>query len=560
MAEKTGRKKNWISLSVKLNSVIMVLVMILASGLAAIAYYVNGERVDRFFKENTAEEALAIAYFMDGDVVEKLLTAVESEDFQAMHEKAEETDDEAAVTDWLKTAGLYDNFAALNETLGSYRDNLNAKSIYIQSVKGNRGINLVDPSENMLYIGSIEISADEFDAYQTNEHIDPTVSTTEFGWLCSAYEPIYTSDGRAVALLGIDIDMNDVMRERQQFLRIMLFFAAMLMIVAVLLSIRVMRRMATKPLSMLSKAVDGFADAKGGYTKEDIISLPIHSQDEIGDLYKEIRSMQGRMVEYLDNLTLVTAEKERISTELNVATQIQAEMLPRVFPPFPDRHEFDIYASMDPAKEVGGDFYDFFLVDHDHLALVIADVSGKGVPAALVMVITKALIKNRLTMGDTPGEALQSVNEQMCEGNETGHFVTVWLALLDLRTGQGVAANAGHEHPVIRRKDGQYELVVYRHSPAIAVIEGIRFKEHTFEMQPGDTLFVYTDGVPEATNSQNVLFGTDRMVEVLNRNPDAGPEKQLGEMKTAIDEFVGEAPQFDDITMLCLKYNGEERA
>ncbi len=271
------------------------------------------------------------------------------------------------------------------------------------------------------------------------------------------------------------------------------------------------------------------------------------------------------VVEYLQIFTSVrlTAEKmrseqekQRIGAELNVATQIQADMLPRIFPAFPDRKEFDIYASMTPAKEVGGDFYDFFLVDDDHIALVMADVSGKGVPAALFMVIAKTLIKNRAQLGESPAEVLKNVNEQLCEGNEAELFVTVWLAIIEISTGKGIAANAGHEHPVIRRADGQYELVTYRHSPAVATMEGIRFKEHPFELHPGDRLFVYTDGVPEATNADNELFGSERMLEALNRDPGAEPEELLRNVREGIDAFVGDAPQFDDITMLGFRYTG----
>ena len=249
-------------------------------------------------------------------------------------------------------------------------------------------------------------------------------------------------------------------------------------------------------------------------------------------------------------------EKERIGAELNVATQIQADMLPRIFPAFPERTEFDLFASMAPAKEVGGDFYDFFLVDDDHIALVMADVSGKGVPAALFMVIAKTLIKNRALLGESPATILKNVNEQLCEGNEAELFVTVWLAVIQISTGKGMAANAGHEHPVIRRAGGQYELVTYRHSPAVATMEGIKFREHPFELHPGDSLFVYTDGVPEATNSKDELFGNDRMLEALNKEPDARPEQLLKNVRSSIDTFVGDAPQFDDITMLGFTYIG----
>jgi sigma-B regulation protein RsbU (phosphoserine phosphatase) len=268
--------------------------------------------------------------------------------------------------------------------------------------------------------------------------------------------------------------------------------------------------------------------------------------------------MTRELDEYIRNLAAVTKEKERIGAELNVATQIQADMLPRIFPAFPDRNEFDLYATMDPAKEVGGDFYDFFLVDDDHIALVMADVSGKGVPAALFMVIAKTLIKNRTLMGGGPSEILADVNSQLCEGNEAELFVTVWLAIIEISTGKGLAANAGHEHPALRHSGGEFELVEYRHSPAVATIDGIRFRQHDFQLNPGDSLYVYTDGVAEATDIHNELYGSERMIRALNKTPEATPEELLKIVREDIDAFVGEAPQFDDITMLNFVYKGKE--
>ena len=278
--------------------------------------------------------------------------------------------------------------------------------------------------------------------------------------------------------------------------------------------------------------------------------------EEILTLAESFKNMTERMKQYIDEVTRVTAEKERIGAELSVATQIQADMLPRIFPPFPERHEFELFASMDPAKEVGGDFYDFFLVDDDHLGLVVADVSGKGVPAALFMVIAKTLIKNRAMLNGSPSQVLQYANEQLCEGNEAELFVTVWLAIIEISTGKGLAANAGHEHPAIKRAGGKWELEVYRHSPAVATIDGLKFPEHEFELHPGDSLFVYTDGVPEATNNKDEMFGTDRMLDSLNSKPDADITELLKIVKKDVDEFTGDAPQFDDVTMLGLTWNG----
>ena len=208
---------------------------------------------------------------------------------------------------------------------------------------------------------------------------------------------------------------------------------------------------------------------------------------------------------------------------------------------------------MTPAKEVGGDFYDFFLIDEDHLVMVMADVSGKGVPAALFMVIAKTLIKNSAQTGLSPKEVLERVNNQLCENNEAEMFVTVWLGIYEISSGRLLAANAGHEYPVMKRVGKDFELLKDRHGFVLAGMEGSRYKEYELVLAPGDKVFLYTDGVPEATNAANELFGTDRMMEALNQSKDSNCAELLKKVHDCIDEFVGAAPQFDDITMLCLE-------
>lgn len=246
-------------------------------------------------------------------------------------------------------------------------------------------------------------------------------------------------------------------------------------------------------------------------------------------------------------------ERERIGAELNVATQIQSSMLPCIFPAFPEYKEFDIYASMNPAKEVGGDFYDFFLVDKDHLALVMADVSGKGVPAALFMMITKTLLKNAVQSGLSPAAALETVNNQLLENNEAGMFVTVWLGIYEISTGKLTAANAGHEYPALKRADGVFELFKDKHGFVMAGMEDAKYHEYELALHTGDILFVYTDGVAEATDKDNQLYGTDRMLDALNAKPDASSKDLLLALGADMERFVGEAMQFDDITMMALQ-------
>ena len=231
-------------------------------------------------------------------------------------------------------------------------------------------------------------------------------------------------------------------------------------------------------------------------------------------------------------------------------------LLPHDFPPFPDRKEFDIYASMNPAKEVGGDFYDFFMVDDDHLCMVMADVSGKGIPAAMFMTITKTIMKTYAKLGQSASEVFYRANEAICANNRMDMFVTVWLGILEISTGRLTAANAGHEYPVIKRAGGTYDLFKDKHGLVIGGMEGMKYKEYDIQLSPGDSIFLYTDGVPEATDKDNKMFGLERMLRALNEDPEASPEQVLRNVRGAVNDFVKNAEQFDDLTMLSMHYRG----
>ena len=307
-----------------------------------------------------------------------------------------------------------------------------------------------------------------------------------------------------------------------------------------------------KPLNTITKKIASLSERDLEFKMEDAY----RTGDEIEVLAESFASVSHRTVEYIGQVQRVTAEKERIGTELEMATRIQTAMLPHIFPAFPDRPELDIYASMDPAKEVGGDFYDYFLVDDDHLCMVIADVSGKGVPAALFMMASKIIIQSIAMLGSSPAEILKRTNDAICSNNEEEMFVTVWLGIVDLSTGRVTAANAGHEYPVLKEPGGIFEILKDRHDFVIGGMEGLRYNEYELQLTPGGKLFVYTDGVPEATNADKEQFGTERMVSALNVDPAAAPEQLLANVRGAVNDFVQDAEQFDDLTMLCIEYKG----
>ena len=307
-----------------------------------------------------------------------------------------------------------------------------------------------------------------------------------------------------------------------------------------------------KPLETMTRRVVSL----GGEDLQFMMEDTYRTGDEIEALAESFANLSARTLQYVDQVRAVTAEKERIGAELSLATDIQASMLPHIFPAFPMRSEFDIFASMDPAKEVGGDFYDYFLIDDDHLCMVIADVSGKGVPAALFMMASKIILQSVAMLGNAPAEILTRTNEAICSNNEAQMFVTVWLGILELSTGKLTAANAGHEFPALKLPGGGFELYRDKHGFVIGGMEGVRYKEYEIQLEPGSKLFVYTDGVPEATSAEKELFGTERMIDALNVDPGATPEQILKNVRAGVDGFVKDAEQFDDLTMLCVEYKG----
>ncbi len=365
--------------------------------------------------------------------------------------------------------------------------------------------------------------------------------------------PIKNSQGDVVSLMCIQRPMRELREGRRPYLRNVAISAVILAVLVSLTSAIYIRKEFVDPLRRVSDETDRFAKENVKGEKLGAVS----NINEIARLGHAVDEMEDEMLSYIDNLTAVTSERERIGAELSIASTIQENSVPNIFPAFPSRKDFDIYAIMTPAKEVGGDFYNFFLVDDDRLAMVMADVSGKGIPAALFMMVTNILISDRTHMGGTPAEILTFVNDNICEHNQADMFVTVWLGILELSTGKLTAANAGHDDPAVYRKNGKFEIVKNPHGLVVGAMSGIKYKDFEIQLKDGDKLFLYTDGVPEATDKDNRMFTVERMIDALNNHREKAPKEILEGIHESVNGFVGNAPQFDDLTMLCIEYKKE---
>jgi len=288
------------------------------------------------------------------------------------------------------------------------------------------------------------------------------------------------------------------------------------------------------------------------------VDLPLpRSGDEAGVLLSAFRSMKESLRDYIQRLTETTASKERIESELMIAHGIQMSILPKIFPPFPDREEFDINAMINPAREVGGDFYDFFLIDHDHLCFAIGDVSGKGVPASLFMAVTKTLIKATSSKGIAPGEILTRVNRELSQGNDTCMFATIFCGVLNTSTGEISYANGGHNPPLILREGSEAAWLEGSGGIVVGAVEDAIYKTGQALLRPGDSIFLYTDGVTEAMNEKEEFFSDNRLRTMITLNQSHPSKELISRVAEEIARFSQNIPQADDIAMMMIRFCGK---
>lgn len=524
------------SISTKLIFVLVFSSLMLGIIISALSYMITWNAYSNFFSNTTENTVRFAATLVDGDVIGSYLqTGIEDEYYNELNQTLNNMKREANL--------MYLYIFEPHETSFTYIMEAKLDTDNLDNISRLSDVYKYTDLEYKYFIND----------WKAKKASDEVIlgGDDRFGNTVSAWAPIFDSEGNVVAYVEGDYSLTEVKSLLNRFIFLLMLVVSGVTILTTTFMIYANKKIIITPLSKLTTNALEFASG------EDlkVISNSIRTGDEMEELSVAFEKMAIDIGEYMHNISKITAEKERIDAELDIATKIQSSMLPSTFPAFPDKPEFDIYASMIPAKEVGGDFYDFFMIDETHLGVVIADVSGKGVPAALFMMIAKTLIKNNAHYGKTPNEIFETVNNQLCEGNEADMFVTAFMGILNLESRKLTYVNAGHNPPLIKRAERDFEWLATKPGFVLAGMEDIPYKQDEIILEPGDTLYMYTDGVTEATNAENELFSDNRLKDVLNKNKDLNLEKLLYIVKNEVDLFVKDAPQFDDITMLALKIN-----
>lgn len=555
--------------------------LLLGGGAILLGYSIYSNNADEFYSSSAIRIGSCVADQVDKESAKTLRDAVmllyydnidyDMKDDDEIYDMYQELKKKG---DALVSSSYMDCFEDVEETLREFRD-ATPENDYIYYVdydpEQNNMVFITDIRDNIrsedkdyFCPGSVwEVDDKAFELMTNMEGKGYTVYSTGGGMVVTKLSEVVSEEGEALGYIGVDTFLSDVVSNKHRFL---FFFFIVIGILDLLLSyvmMMILKHSIVRPVEKLEQGGQEFINRLG----TEITSAPhyfanlgLYTGDEIENLWLTMADLEINIAVSMKTIKKMTSEKERAEAELALANQIQRSMLPSVFPAFPDRNEFDLYADMVPAKNVGGDLYDFFLIDEDHLALVIGDVSGKGITAALFMVMAKHLIKSQ-TMADgaDPVKIFTAVNSMLMEENEAMLFVTAFLGILTLSTGHMVSANAGHEYPAVRRKDGLFYYEEDAHAMPLAIRKKNKFVEHELTLQPGDTLYLFTDGITEASDKDEEMFQKERLLEVLNEDPDAGPRELDIRVRQRVSEFVADAEQFDDMTTLCLKYFGPQK-
>ncbi len=504
--------------------------------LSLVCYFANKNKYITFYSQKTQEIVAHAATFVDGDRIATYLDSGEKDSA----------------------------YAALQIQLNTIKKVYDLKYLFVFKPGNDLLTYIIEatkPGDNLADIANLgdtdpypanfkallfaDIAAKRASNYPISEN-------DQYGFVTSAWAPILNANGDVVAVVEADLSMSQVLDALNHFVIVIVAIIFSGVSLSVLLLLWVVSRSVTRPINRLTV---GVAQVDGGNLDP---AFEIHTGDEIEDLANAFIKMTDKIKAYIINLAAETAKRERITSELAVAAQIQRDLLPNVFPAFPANSCFDIYAEMHAAREIGGDFYDFFLIGEDKLAFVVADVSGKGIPAALFMMMAKTIIKTNALSGYPVNEVLARANNTLFENNETSMFVTAFLGILDFNTGELSYANAGHNPPLIRNAQGNYEWLPVKHGFVLAGLQNVKYTRQEIQLARSQRIFCYTDGVTEAVNGNQELYSDRRLIDTLNLNKDLPTITDLiGSVIKAIDAFTAGAEQADDITLLAVEFKAK---
>ena len=549
MKKKTEKKKRKMVFTVRLSFMIVGFIAVLLFIYSCAMDYISYEAFNRAFKTEYDDSVFRVActgtYLVNADSIDR----------------------------FIETKGDDPEYVETKKKLELLRSTMGMSTIYIIRPESDykhfvNVMNCLNPDDHYTpwEVGEVrETTSKKYEkAYKEiyekknySQNVDRFRNLGEGKPHVTSILPLIGSDGEIKGLICVQRYVTELRVTRRSFM-IMLSIATLLLgLVSIVTALLVMNKQVLKPLKLIEEEAEEFAT--NNEVAERKLTGRVSDVYEISHLADSVVEMEDDIRDYIAHITDITKEKERIGTELHLASKIQENTLPNIFPPFPERTEFDIYATMNAAKEVGGDFYDFFLVDEKHVGMVMADVSGKGIPAALFMMVTKILISEHSTPGLSPEEILTMVNQRICENNKLQMFVTAWLGILDVDTGVIKAVNAGHEDPAVYKKGESFELFVAKHGLPLGVRNNAKYTGYEIQLKKGDKLFLYTDGIPEADNEDGEMFGLDRMLEALNSAKYRDIRGVVEVVTETAKTFEGSAVQFDDMTMLCMEYIGKER-
>ena len=495
-----------------------------------------------------------VVTYMSGRSFSNMVKSLSTERLVGLAKIADGIMKRANVDKYLMGAPIDENFTSMRAQLKYIVDSTSLDKIgFIR-----RGPN----GDNMLMI-STEIEEpfrivnvawnDTFEEYETEDK-DMTIYVDWDEQVVSLSRTYYDNEGAYAGLIYVSTDFDDFVDEYMEYRNRTIFVVVLTVVIIISVYSVYLSTYLIRPIKEITSETARFAADKDKEIKPRRLNSS-RRHDELGVLAKGVTKMETDILEYIDSLTKAHAEKSRVTAELNIASAIQQGMMPTET--FPDRKEFEVYASMTPAREVGGDFYDYYFVDPDHLAIVIADVSGKGVPAALFMMVSQMLIRQILTDNphSRPSEVLMRLDTILSTKNSAEQFVTVWLGILDVHTGRVIASNAGHEYPVLSQGENNAFIAMKdKHNPPVATVEGLQRNDYTFTLRKNDSLLLYTDGVTEATDKDNRLYGMDRLLDCLNAKKESTAQGQVKAVLDSVNSFTGTAEQFDDITLVDLIY------